>query len=298
MQTIIDRQHSLIQNRRGLSNIIVVVLSFVILLVIVSNVILWSYQMNQLDWERTEEAPNVSSVARMTRSSWFVAQGEYRVNKGGRTSGSFIDTQAVDSRYESFRESPPTRELDINGTFSIDLATFPLAYIQSVEIQLRYRVDDTGEKWFLKAYNWTSRTYSDGGFNSTAGHTPVSGWNTYAVDLTNKWRSYMWNDGKVLVKVHDQGPDSTRTNVDIDFLSVRAVINGTAFTIQNKGANTAHFVSIWVNNSTVHKRYEADLFVNSGETFSYQRVDIPLPNGQYTVKVVTERGNTAVYAAG
>lgn len=296
MRTIINR-HSLIRNRRGLSNIIVVVLSFVILLVIVSNVILWSYQMNQLDWEKIEEAPNVNSVVRMTRSSWFVTQSEYRVNKGGRTSGSFVDTQAVDSSYESFREAPPPRELDINGTFSMDLTTFPLAYIQSVEIQLRYRVDDTAEKWFLKAYDWTSRTYSDSGFNSTAGHTPVSGWNTYVVNLTGKWRSYVWNDGKVLVKVHDQGPDSTRTNVDIDFLGVRAIINGAALAIQNKGAHTAHLVSIWVDNSTVHKRYDADLFVNSGETFSYQRVDIPLPNGQYAVKVVTERGNTAVYAA-
>lgn len=254
--------------------------------------------MNQLDWERTEETPNVSSVARMTHSSWFVAQGEFRVNKGSRTTGSFIDTQAADNSYESYRESPPIRELDINGTFSIDLATFPLAYIESVEIQLRYRVDDTGERWFIKAYNWTSRTYSDSGFNSTAGSIPVAGWNTYAINLTNKWRSYEWNDGKILVKVHDQGPDSTRTNVDIDFLGVRAVINGSAFTIQNKGAHTAHFVSIWVNNSTRHKRYDADLFVNSGETFFYQRVDIPLPNGQYSVKVVTERGNTAVYAAG
>lgn len=298
MRTIIGRQHSLIRNRRGLSNIIVVVLSFVILLVIVSNVILWSYQMNQLDWEKMEEAPNVSSVARMTRSSWFVTQSEYRVNKGGRTSGSFIDTQIVDGSYESFREASPPRELDINDTFSIDLAAFPQAYIQSVEIQLQYRVDDTGEKWFLKAFNWTSRTYSDSGFNSTIGHTPISGWNTYAVNLTGKWHSYVWNDGKVLVKVHDQGPDSTRTNIDINFLGVRAIINGTTLTIQNKGAYTAHLVSIWVNNSTVHKRYDADVFVNSGETFSYQLVDIPLPNGQYALKVVTERGNTAVYAAG
>jgi len=294
LRILTSRQRSLIQNRRGLSNIIIVVLSLVILVVIVSNVILWSYQMNQLDWERMQETPNVSSVARITRSSWFAVQGEYRVNKGSRTSGTYLDTQAVDSIYESFRESPPPRELDINGTFSIDVSTYPLAYIQSVEIQLRYRVDDTGEKWYLKAYNWTTRTYSDNGFNSTAGHTPSSGWNTYAVNLTNKWRSYVWNDGKILIKVHDQSPDSTRTNIDIDFLSVRAMLNGTLFTLQNKGSYTAHFVSIWVNNSTEHKRYDADAFVNVGETFSYQRVDIPLPSGQYTVKVVTERGNTAL----
>jgi len=255
--------------------------------------------MNQLDWDKMQENMNISNVARITYSSWFVTQSEYTVNKGGRTGGSYRDTQVVDSSYESFRESAPPRELDINSTFSIDLSIYPLAYIQSVEIQLRYRVDDTGEKWFLKAYNWTSQTYSDNGFNSTAGHTPPNlNWNYYAVNLTNKWRSYVQTDGKILVKVHDQGPDPTRTNIDIDFLAVRAVINGALFTFQNKGSRTIHFVSIWVDNSTVHKRYDADAFVNSGETFSYQRVDISLPSGQYTVKVVTKRGNTAVYAVG
>ncbi len=298
MQTIIGHQRSLRQNRRGLSNLITVVLSLVILVVIVSNVILWSYQMNQLDWEKMQENITVTDVSRMTCSSWFVTQSEYKVNQGGRTRGSYIGTQAVDSSYESFRESPPPRKLDINGTFSIDVSVYPLAYVQSVEIQLRYRVDDTNEKWFLKAYDWTSQTYSDNGFNSTTGHAPVSGWNYYAVNLTNNWRGYVRNDGRILVKVHDQLPDSTRTNIDIDFLSVRAVINGALFTFQNKGSHTVHLVSIWVNNSTVHRRYDADEFVNSGETFSYQRADILLPNGKSTMKVVTERGNTAVYVVG
>jgi len=286
------------RNRRGLSNLIIVVLSLVILVVIVSNVILWSYQMNQLDWEKMQENINISNVARMTRSSWLVTQNEYTINKGDRTSSSYLDTQIMDNNYESFRESSPPRTFDINGTFSIDLSIYPLVHIQSVEIQLKYRVDDTGEKWFLKAYDWTSKSYSDNGFNYTVGHTPSLGWNYYAVNLTNKWLSYVRNDGKVLVKVHDQLPDSTRTNIEMDFLGVRVAVSGALFTLQNKGSRTTHFVSIWVNNSTEHKRYDADAFVNSGETFSYQRADIQLPSGQYTVKVVTERGNIAVYAAG
>jgi len=254
--------------------------------------------MNQLDWEKMQENMNISNVVRITNSSWFVTQNEYMVNRGSLMSGSYLDTQVVDSSYESFRESPPPRTLDINGTFSINLLTYPLAYIQSVEIKLRYRVDDTGEKWFLKAYNWASQTYSDNGFNSTAGHTPVSGWNNYAVNLTNQWRSYVWSDGKVLVKIHDQLPDPTRTNIDIDFLGVRAVINGALFAFQNKGSRTTHLVSLWVNNSTNHRRYDINVFVNSGEALSYQRVDVSLPSGQYTVRVITEQGNTAIYAGG
>ena len=40
------------RDSRGVSNIIVVVLSLVIILAIVSNIILWSYEMNNLDWEK------------------------------------------------------------------------------------------------------------------------------------------------------------------------------------------------------------------------------------------------------
>ena len=252
--------------------------------------------MNQLDWEKMKEDLKITGVERFTRSSWFVVQSEYTVNTGGRVSGTYVDTQAVDSSYESFRESSPPRTLDINGTFLLDVSNYPLAYIQSVEIQLRYRVDDTGEKWYLKAYNWTARTYSDSGFNSTAGHMPATGWNNYAVNLTSKWGSYVQNDGKMLVRVHDQGPDNTRTTIDIDFLGVRVIINGARFMFGNNSSFTSHLVSLWVNNSTNHRHYNIDVFVNSGETFLYQRVDVSLPSGQYTVKAVTEKGNVAIYS--
>jgi len=281
-----------------LSNIIVVVLSLVILAIIVVNVILWNYQMSQSDWERTQEAFTVSDVSRLTDSSWFVTQTEYQLNIGSQVRGSYLDTQFVDGSYERFRESTSTRELDINGTFSIDISSSPLAHIQTVELQLAYSVDDIGERWFMKAYNWTSGTFSNVGFNSTNGHSPSVGWNSYTVNLTDQWRSYVGNDGRIIVKVHDQGADSSRTNIDIDRLAVRAVIDGAVFTFQNKGSRTAHLVSIWICDAVEHKRYETDIFVNSGETMSYNRVDIVLPSGHYTAKVITERGNTGVFAGG
>jgi hypothetical protein len=277
-----------------LSNIIVVVLSLVILAIIVVNVILWNYQMSQSDWERTQETFTVSSVSRLTRSPWFATQTEYQLNRGNRVSGSYSDTQFIDGNYERFRESTPTRELDINGTFSIDISTYPLTHIQSVELQLVYSVDDTSEQWYMKAYNWTSRTFSNVGFNSTNGHSPIVGWNSYAVNLTDKWRSYVGNDGRIIVKVHDQGPDASRTNIDIDRLAARATVDGAVFTFENTGSRTAHLVSIWICNLVAHRRYETDIFVSSGETMSYTRVDITLPE-QYTAKVITERGNTSVY---
>ena len=55
-------------------------------------------------------------------------------------------------------------------------------------------------------------------------------------------------------------------------------------------------VSSWIINSTIHRRYDIDLIINLGETSSYVRSDIHLPKGQYVVKVVTERGNIAIYS--
>ena len=449
LEAIIKR---LKHDKHGVSNVIVVMLSLVLIVVIVANVVLWSYQMNQFDWERMQENLEIVDVARVTNSSWFVAQNEYTVNEGALMSGGYMDTKAVDSSYETFIEAatgsisqqetlhpnaagtyqgwsvtdtthyeatsdqsdstyvytisvevketehldnptfpesaainwvqvwvraldtggageikilerqdtseritvnkelesswadystaqqttapdggswtkakitaleagaitdtvntevriseiwvvvdyavPGDYELDLNGTFIIDMSTYSMTNIQSVEIQLRYRADDAGEKWYLKAYNWTSTTYSDSGFNSTTGHTPTIGWDYYAVNLTDQWGSYVQDDGTMYVKVVDEGADSAQTTIDIDFLAVRVVINGVKFTFQNKGSLTSHLVSLWVNNSTHHQRYDIDIFINSGETIPYIPNHISLPNKPYTVKVVTERGNIAVF---
>ena len=73
-------------------------------------------------------------------------------------------------------------------------------------------------------------------------------------------------------------------------------VTGSQFTFENDGGLTVHLVSLWIINSTDHQRYDISVFVNSAETKNYLRDDISLPTGSYTVKVVTERGNTAVYS--
>jgi len=438
------------RDRRGISNVIVVVLSLVIILAIVSNIVLWSYEMNQHDWEKLKENATITNVERIS-SSWFGAQSEYGVNAGSRTNGTYVDTQAIDGSFECFMEAdvgasnttlvdaesfeggwPPSGwsetgnwakesnyayggtysadfdgsgddvsgyltspsmncsdadaiyvdfwwydrgldnddfeleyyngstwvnhqdldqlesgngwhhyienltdsqyfvsnfqirwwansvwngetacvdvvtvkkrsvtnvySLDLNGSFNIDLSTYPLEDIHTVEIQLRYRADDSAENWYLKAYNWTASTYSDNGFNTTAGHAPTTGWDYYAVNLTDVWQSYVHSNGTINVKFVDQGADSDQTSVDIDFLGVRVKMDGIQFTFRNDGSLTLHLVSLWIINSTDRQRYDISVFVNSADTKNYLRTDISLPTGGYTVKVVTERGNTAVYS--
>jgi hypothetical protein len=88
--------------------------------------------------------------------------------------------------------------------------------------------------------------------------------------------------------------EKMRENVIIT--NVESVPSGSQFTFQNDGSLTAHLVSLWIINSTDHQRYDINVFINSAETKNYLLEDISLPTGSYTVKVVTERGNTAVYS--
>lgn len=193
-------------------------------------------------------------------------------------------------------ESQGENRLDVDGVFVIDLSTYPLTYIQTIEIQLKYRTSDTGENWYLKAHNWTGGEYSDNGFNSTGGDTPTTGWDYYTVNLTNQWDPYVHSNGAIYVKVLDEGADSNQTAINIDFLAVRVAIDGTNFTFKNRGSSTSHLVSLWVNNLTHHRRYDINIFVNTGDTKSYIRSDISLPDEPYIVKVVTERGNIAIHS--
>jgi hypothetical protein len=88
--------------------------------------------------------------------------------------------------------------------------------------------------------------------------------------------------------------DWDKMREDIKITNV-AKIGSANFTFKNEGSLTSHLVSFWIINSTNHRRYDADIFINSADTFSYVRADVSLPPGQYIVKFVTERGNVAVY---
>ena len=438
------------KDRKGVSNIIVVALSLVIILAIVTDIVLWNYEMNQVDWEKMKEDVIISDVEQITHSSWFTVQSQYSINFGSRISGDFLDTQYIDTNFESFTENtsgpsnitlvssesfedvwPPsdwdstgnwakesnyaydgtysadfdgslggasgylilplmdcsdadtifvdfwwqdralgnddfeieyyngstwinyqdlnqlnslngwhhytdtisdnqyfvsnfqirlwantiysgrtacvdlvtikkriseTYSFDMTGSFTLDLSKYQPEYVRTVEIMLHYRSDDSTENWNLEAYDWASSTYSKVGFNSIEGHAPTMGWDYYSINLTDTWQSYVNFNGTIDVKLLDQGPDSQQTFIDIDFFGVRMKIDATQFTFENDGSFTVHLVSLWIINATEHQRYDMTVFVNSAETKTYLRNDILLPSGIYSVKVVTERGNTAVYS--
>jgi len=90
--------------------------------------------------------------------------------------------------------------------------------------------------------------------------------------------------------------DWERMQEKIEITAV-SVDTGSRFTIQNTGSQTAHLVSLWILDNSLknHQRYDLNIFINAGNTFQLARSDIILPETPYIVKIVTEKGNAAVY---
>jgi hypothetical protein len=189
--------------------------------------------------------------------------------------------------------------LNVSNDFTIDLSTYPRDYIQGIEVLIRYNATEDSERWFLKAYNWTTSTFSDTGFNTTAGSQPTLGeWNEYAIAVTGNWADYVNDEGVVRIEFSDERLSTNQTEVGIDFLGVRAIIDGTRLDLKNSSPLSLHIVAVWIIDSAVHQRYNADLFLNSGESATYIRADVTMPLDFLLAKVVTERGNIAVFSEG
>jgi hypothetical protein len=91
--------------------------------------------------------------------------------------------------------------------------------------------------------------------------------------------------------------DIDRMQENFSLTNVTRTINGTSMSIKNSSPLSIHIIAVWIINSTVHQRYSADLFLNSGESTDYIRADISLPQDTFIAKIITERGNAAVFSS-
>ena len=192
--------------------------------------------------------------------------------------------------------SPSNYRLELQNLFKLDLSAYPLDYIYGLEIMVRYTVSEAAERWFIKAYDWSAESFSDEGFNVTMGNQPIANkWNNYTISINLNWTRYVRGDGAVQIVLYDEGVGESQTFLYVDFVGVRIILNGIRLDMKNSGATTAHIVSIWIINATHHTRYDADFFINPGESTTYIRIDIAPPAGDFIIKVVTERGNVNTF---
>ncbi|MEJ5326806.1 MAG: hypothetical protein WHU54_00945 [Candidatus Bathyarchaeia archaeon] len=187
--------------------------------------------------------------------------------------------------------------LNVVNNFAVDLSTYPREHIQGLELLIKYKVSESSERWFLKAYNWRAAAFSDVGFNVTAGSQPILGeWTEYAIAVTDDWADYVNEEGLVRVELFDEGTGANQTVLEIDFFAVRVIIDATRIDVKNSSPISVRIVAVWVINSTMHQRYDVDMLLNAGEAATYIRADIKMPQDTFLAKVVTERGNVAVFS--
>ncbi len=296
-------------DKRGISNIIVVMLSLILIVIIVANVILCGYQMNQFDQERIQENMAITVVGDALfahEEITTIAAANYRtfrlVSADGE--GTNFDVPETVGRHLCFRVLYP-----LAGISSIPASTWTMYY----RVQ-RYRtaaglvtlpVCHADVDILIRELNGTIRaniaTNVASSLNVAAG---LDIWET--VNATYAWTAYTVVDQTdylevdFYIEVTTAGTRSApRMRIDDPSLlaadQTRVMLSSGIFTFKNKGSSTSHLVGLWINNSTNHQRYVIDLFVNSGEEGTYIRGDINLPTENFMVKVVTERGNIAVF---
>lgn len=90
--------------------------------------------------------------------------------------------------------------------------------------------------------------------------------------------------------------DLQRMQETVTLKSVSSAKGTTSFEIKNSGPNSVHIVAVWIITPSSHTRYNADFFLNPGETGVYTQKSLSLPQNYILAKIVTERGNTAVYS--
>ena len=89
--------------------------------------------------------------------------------------------------------------------------------------------------------------------------------------------------------------DMDKNQEEITLNKIEITQDGIVAGIKNSSPLSIHIVAIWVIDSDAHRRYVADLFLNSGEAINYTMPDVALLEN-FVIKVVTERGNIAVYS--
>jgi hypothetical protein len=114
--------------------------------------------------------------------------------------------------------------------------------------------------------------------------------------ITTNATRFRDSSGQWKIKATGVKRSSSQFDMDADFVQLQLPGNGPQFLLRNSGAVTADVISLWVINSTVHQRYDVNIYLNSGEDVLFHRDDISISSGNYTIKIVTNRGNIAVFS--
>lgn len=280
--------------------------------------------MNQLDWEKMREDISIVDVARATATSNQTLYAHQETITIGGTSHYLLKLDSGDSAGTNFDTDSAV------GGYLLFRAVYPLTGVDSIPAStwtFHYRVQrfrtapGAVTLPICHAFVDILIRRSDGTIRTTiATDTANSPDFTASLDIwetvggTHSWSSYAVEDqtdyleivfyirltsagtrAAARMRIDDINLDLTN-QTRVTGIAFKVVTGGTLFTFKNRSPLTSRLVSLWVINSTHHMRHDIDIIINSGETLPYFRADISLPAGEWMVKVVTERGNIAVFS--
>jgi hypothetical protein len=130
-------------------------------------------------------------------------------------------------------------------------------------------------------HNSSMSPYVDETKNQTITANP-----THFHDTSGQWR----------MKITGVKNTSAQFDLEADLVELQPPSGGPYFIFRNSGTLTSHIVSLWVINSSLHQHYDMDIYLNSGQDLVFYRDDVDIPNGQYIVRIVTDKGNLAVFS--
>jgi hypothetical protein len=278
------------QDKRGINNVITAMLGLIIVVIIVANVFIWNYEMNAIDLEKSREQVSIESVIRGDSASYnpmgySLLQGTIIV------SGSTNNLASDDSVYVTVQSNRDYALAEVEFTGTSDLGNWTAL---TWKIDSAWSEGNVTVTFQLFDYNLgTYPTSGDGFISYNSSVTPYMDETkdqTVAVNATR----FLSESGQWKINATGTTTSSTQFDMEIDFIELR-VGSTSEFLLRNSGPVTAHVVSLWVVNSTVHQRYDVDVYLNSGEDILFKRDDITIPSGQCIVRIVTERGNIAVF---
>ncbi|MGB9740226.1 MAG: hypothetical protein ACP5IM_01755 [Candidatus Bathyarchaeia archaeon] len=148
----------------------------------------------------------------------------------------------------------------------------------------------------LQLYNYGAGQYSTSG-EGYISYMSSSGANTEETQNQTIVNPQFFRDasGNWKIRVIAMKEINVPFDCKVDMLEFEPYVKGVLLTFKNSGSITVHIVSLWVINSTHHQRYDVDVFVNPAESLPFLFDDVFLPDDVWTVKVVTQRGNSAVF---
>jgi hypothetical protein len=184
-----------------------------------------------------------------------------------------------------------TTQVEFNGTSDLgNWTSFTWA------IDAAWSTSNVSVTFQLFDYNLGAYPTSGDGFilynSSTSPHIEEAKNQTVTVnparfrDTSGQWR----------MKVTGVKSSSAQFDLEVDLIGLQPPSGGPYFLFRNSGTLTSHIVSLWVINSSLHQRYDVNIYLNSGQDLVFYRDDIGIPSGQYTVRIVTARGNLAVFS--